>query len=56
MENTMKKYTSTMMPMAARSFFINVKQDEKGCFYGTINEIFYQCKTGRKRLFLRDNQ
>lgn len=31
-----------MMPMAARSFFINVKQDEKGCFYGTINEIFYQ--------------
>ncbi|EHK2349676.1 hypothetical protein KCL53_002843 [Clostridium perfringens] len=42
MENTMKKYTSTMMPMAARSFFINVKQDEKGCFYGTINEIFYQ--------------
>ena len=31
-----------MMPMAARSFFINVKQDDKGCFYGTINEIFYQ--------------
>ena len=42
MENTMKKYTSTMMPMEARSFFINVKQDDKGCFYGTINDIFYQ--------------
>lgn len=31
-----------MMPLMARSFFINVNQDTEGRFYGTISQIFYK--------------
>lgn len=41
MENTQKKYTSSMMPLSARSFFVNVIMDMDGHFCGTINHIFY---------------
>lgn len=42
MEEALKSYSSYMMPLTARSFFINVNLDEEGRFYGTISQIFYE--------------
>lgn len=40
MEDTSGIYTSYMMPLSARSFFINVNQDTSGRLYGTISQNF----------------
>ena len=42
MENTLRRYTSSTMPLSARSFFVNVMMDTDGYYYGTINQIFYE--------------
>ena len=42
MENTLRRYTSSMLPLLARSFFVNVMVDIDGHYYGTINQVFYE--------------
>lgn len=42
MEITLKRYTTSMLPLSARNFFINVMMDMNGRYYGTINQIFYE--------------
>lgn len=41
-ENTLRRYTSSMLPLLARSFFVNVMVDIDGHYYGTINQVFYE--------------
>ena len=36
------RFQSILLPMTARSFFLNVCRDRKGRYYGTIGEIFYE--------------
>ncbi len=42
MEDTLKRYTTSMLPLSARKIFINVIKDVNGRFYGTINQFFYE--------------
>lgn len=50
MENTSNIYTSCMMPLSARCFFINVSRDEDECFFGTISQTFYKLDISFKGL------
>lgn len=43
MENSVGKYyVPAMMPLTARSFFVNIQKDEEGHPYGIIRHVFYK--------------
>ena len=42
MENTLEMYETNRIPISARSFLVNIKQDADGRFYGTISHMFYE--------------
>lgn len=44
MEETLRECEDSVhvMPLDARSFFMNIGKTENGCFYGNVSQLFYK--------------